>query len=307
MSPRPALPEPFPEPVKEQGPRQPPRQGVEWGQGASGGSPTFLLCRALTTATATTPSASTRARGTSVETSTLELPPRPAELEGGWSRSVPEGKPPEPSTWWPLGCGSCSSRVTTPLSPPDAAPSSSCLPRRLPRHGKGKDGVPSAPRGPENGTGRHTPPQPWGAGWRARPLPAQAEAERAAPDSRWPGLRYAASGTFSQREARVLPHLPASADALLPPAGSPAPFPSPSFAKRPGPARTLLSASLTRGSMTSLPAAPCTGLTSLDLGFTASLPAAACPGLTSLAPGESRVGPNDGSFSMCSPPRGHEV
>lgn len=51
------------------------------GQGAPRDSPTFFLCRALTTAIATAPAASTRARGTRVN-SALELPPCPAELEG---------------------------------------------------------------------------------------------------------------------------------------------------------------------------------------------------------------------------------
>lgn len=58
-----------------------PQEAEDEAQGAPQGSPTFLLCRALTTATAMAPSASTRARGTRVETSTVEFPPCPAELE----------------------------------------------------------------------------------------------------------------------------------------------------------------------------------------------------------------------------------
>lgn len=59
--------------------------GLEVGQEAPRDSPTFFLCRALSTPTTRTPSASTRARGTRVETTTLELPPCPAELEEGFS------------------------------------------------------------------------------------------------------------------------------------------------------------------------------------------------------------------------------
>lgn len=98
-------------------PLHPAPQGVGGGgQGASRGSPTFLLCRALTTATAMAPSASTRARGTSVETSTVELPPCPAELEERLSALVLEKE-----TWGShvvLALASSCSQVD-PVPPPD--------------------------------------------------------------------------------------------------------------------------------------------------------------------------------------------
>lgn len=61
---------------------------------------------------------------------------------------------------------------------------------------------------------------------------------------------------------------------------------------------TLPSASLTRGSITSLPGAACTWPTSFALGFVGCSPAAAGPWLTSLVPAESRGGLNAGSFSV---------
>lgn len=77
--------------MKEQKVWQPPPEGLEvGGREQPGGSPTFLLCRALTTPTAKAPSASTRARGTRVETSTVELPPCPTELEERLSQLVTE-------------------------------------------------------------------------------------------------------------------------------------------------------------------------------------------------------------------------
>lgn len=115
--PHPASPEPLLEFMKEQRTWQPPTQGVGGGwQGASRSSPTFLLCLALTTATAMAPSASTRARGTSVETSTVELPPCPAELEERSSALVMGNE-----TWVSrivLVLASSSSQVD-PVPPPD--------------------------------------------------------------------------------------------------------------------------------------------------------------------------------------------
>lgn len=58
-------------------------EAVGSGQAAPWDSPTFFLCRARTTPIATTPAASTRPRGTRVETSTLEPPPYSAGLGEG--------------------------------------------------------------------------------------------------------------------------------------------------------------------------------------------------------------------------------
>ena len=73
------------------------------GQGAPRDSPTFFLCRALTTPIATAPAASTRARGTRVETSALEPPPCPAELEEALIELVPARDTGDPRRCWLVG------------------------------------------------------------------------------------------------------------------------------------------------------------------------------------------------------------
>lgn len=133
-------------------------------------------------------------------------------------------------------------------------------PTASPKHHSGSEGCPTI----RKRTG--SPAQTWGPA--SGPCP----------------LRCPLSG-----EPPILPHLPASADALLLSSGSPFSFTSLSSAKRLGSRTTLFSISLTRGSIT------------LTGGSITSLPgAAAFTWLTSWDAGESRVGLNCGSFSTFS-------